>query len=315
MYDFHCHFVPDVASEGEPEVVYERGVPSYTFRSQLADVDRLLRTLDEGGVEVAILSNLRGLSGNEEDVRRANEALAKVVEQHSDRLMFLPSITVPMTDIALDDIAGWLERAPGVSAASRYDAANLDSPELDGLYDTLASRERFLWVHPAMGPSEEEARTFDQFDLYRTVGREYSMSTAVLRLVLGGVFDRHKRLKVVVAHLGGGIASLLPRIKLFQNKAFFNLMADPQHGRTSARPVEEYLAESLYFDTGGVLGDIGAVEATAQVIPPERIVLGTDYPQEITEASRVRGLCNWFAERGLTDTHAELLGTFGNRGR
>lgn len=109
---------------------------------------------------------------------------------------------------------------------------------------------------------------------------------ATIRLIAGGVLDAFPNLRILIAHLGGGISALLGRIKNDQDKAFWGVADDPRHGRIAARPFEEYLSR-LYFDTAGHFGDMTAVEAARLNIPASQLVLGTDYPQEIRDEREV----------------------------
>ena len=65
----------------------------------------------------------------------------------------------------------------------------------------------FVFVHPAL--KLNYSQQFDGFDTARSVGREFSLIMATIRLINSGVFDRHPELTVHMAHLSGGIASML----------------------------------------------------------------------------------------------------------
>src|SRR6185369_15407087 len=103
------------------------------------------------------------------------------------------------------------------------------------------------------------------------------------------------------AHCGGAISPLLGRILGYQDKEFFGLIDDPVHGKTSKRPFNEYLPR-MYFDTGGHFGDLNAVRSALLNIPAERIMFGTDYPQEIHSAEEVSRFLTDLRDLGLTDS-------------
>jgi predicted TIM-barrel fold metal-dependent hydrolase len=111
---------------------------------------------------------------------------------------------------------------------------------------------------------------------------------ATIRLINSGVFDRHPNLTVQMAHLGGGIASMIGRIRSYQDKDFWGTAGNPRHGAKPQKPFDHYIANNLVFDTAGFCGAIGAVKAALIEIPAARIVFATDYPQEIRARSAVR---------------------------
>lgn len=303
--DFHIHLSPEVPrADGPPATRYARGVPVGTHHGLLGDADGLLRFIDELGIDVAVLSSGAGMRGGVEGAAAANAALADVVARHPDRLRFL--VHVAPAEGWVEAAAAWLDRSPGVALPSRVGDLDLDAPELEPLFALLEERGKFLFVHPALVPTAEEAALYDAYDLYRTVGREFSLVTATLRLVFGGVLDRHPRLRVVISHLGGGIAPLLGRIRHYQDKDLWGIADDPVHGRTAERPLDEYLRR-MWFDTGGFFGDRNAIRAALLELPRDRILLGSDYPQEIRDAGDAEALMATLREEGLAGNGAELL--------
>ena len=144
----------------------------------------------------------------------------------------------------------------------------------------------FVFVHPAL--KLNNAQQFDAYDTARGVGREFSLIMATIRLINSGVFDRHPGLTVHMAHLSGGIAGMLARIRSFQDKIFWGTAGNPRHGVTPKHEFDYYIRHNLVFDTAGFAGGIGAVKAGLNEIPAARIVFATDYPQEIRKREIVR---------------------------
>ena len=80
----------------------------------------------------------------------------------------------------------------------------------------------FVFVHPAL--KLNQTQQFDGYDTARSVGREFSLVMATIRLINSGVFDRHPELIVHMSHLGGGLAALLGRIRSYQDKDFWGTL-------------------------------------------------------------------------------------------
>ena len=117
---------------------------------------------------------------------------------------------------------------------------------------------------------------FQAYDLFRTVGREFELVTAVLRLICGGVLDEFPRLNIIMSHFGGGITSLVGRIRDYQDKEFWGTSDNARHGMKARRDFDYYLQHNMVFDTAGFCGAIGAVKGALIEIPASRIVFAAD---------------------------------------
>src|SRR5262249_59213507 len=115
------------------------------------------------------------------------------------------------------------------------------------------------FVHPAV--KLNDGQEFDAYYTAGAVGREFSLIMATSRLINSGLFDRHPELTVHIAHLAGGIASMLARIRSFQDKEFWGTAGNPRHGRKAAKAFDHYIAHNIVFDTAGFAGGIGAIKA------------------------------------------------------
>jgi predicted TIM-barrel fold metal-dependent hydrolase len=144
----------------------------------------------------------------------------------------------------------------------------------------------FVFVHPPIKLNPPQF--LNAHDMARSIGREFSLIAATIRLINSGVLDRHPDLRIHMSHLGGGIASILGRIRKYQDKAFWGTVGHPSHGRLPERDFDYYLRARLVFDTGGFCGAISSIEASLIEIPSSRIVFATDYPQEIRSREGVR---------------------------
>ncbi|MBO0716207.1 MAG: amidohydrolase family protein, partial [Rhizobiales bacterium] len=174
----------------------------------------------------------------------------------------------------------------GVVITSEFDGKFIDDPALEPFWNEVAKLDMFVFVHPAL--KLNHAQQFDSYDTARAVGREFSLIMATIRLINSGVFDRHPTLTVHMAHLAGGIAAMLARIRCFQDKEFWGTAGNQRHGRKAEKDFDHYIRHNLVFDTAGFAGGIGAIKAGLNEIPASRIVFATDYPQEIRKREAVR---------------------------
>jgi len=100
-------------------------------------------------------------------------------------------------------------------------------------------------------------------------------ATHVLRLILGGAFDRYIGLQLVVGHMGEGLPFFLPRLEL----------ALPKEVTALDRPIVDYLRENVHYTFGGFNWPQAFLDLLLQV-GAERIMFSTDYPYASMEYPR-----------------------------
>ncbi len=157
-----------------------------------------------------------------------------------------------------------------------------------------------------------DSRQFNAYDSARCVGREFSLIMATIRLINSGVLDRNPNLRIQMAHLSGGIASMLGRVRGFQDKEFWGTANDPRHGLRPEKDFDYYLRERMVFDTAGFCGDMGGVKTALVEIPASRIVFATDYPQEMRTGEAARSYVEGVRKLGpdgarILSSNADLL--------
>jgi predicted TIM-barrel fold metal-dependent hydrolase len=89
----------------------------------------------------------------------------------------------------------------------------------------------------------------------------------VIRLVLGGVFDRFPKLQIVVGHLGEGLPFMLPRL----DRNFAPALTKLQRG------FGDYLRQNVHYTFGGFNFPATFLDLLLEV-GVDRIMFSTDYP-------------------------------------
>jgi aminocarboxymuconate-semialdehyde decarboxylase len=128
-----------------------------------------------------------------------------------------------------------------------------------------------IFIHPPRVPIGRETQ-MDQFKLDELVGRPFDTAMALARMILSGLFDRYPRLKIVVAHMGGGLLPVMGRLDFG-----FRLGCEGMPARAvirCRRRPSEYLA-MLHVDTMGFWAP--HVREVVEVFGADRVMLGTDY--------------------------------------
>ncbi|HYQ06235.1 MAG TPA: amidohydrolase family protein [Xanthobacteraceae bacterium] len=315
IVDFQHHFTPRELIKEDPGdrlvLHYDAlGAPSYTVHSLLYDLDEHVRMMDLAGIDAAWLTSAAGMCADLATSRLVNDKASQAERDYPGRFIGAAHAHPLGGAAAFKELARCRHELgfQGVVITSEFDGKFIDDPALELFWNEAAKLDMFVFVHPAL--KLNHAQQFDSYDTARAVGREFSLIMAAIRLVNSGVFDRHPKLTVHMAHLAGGIASILARIRCFQDKEFWGTADNQRHGRKAQKDLDHYIRHNLVFDTAGFAGGIGAIKAGLCEIPASRIVFATDYPQEIRKREPVRDFVNELRRLGA-DGERILSGNVG----
>lgn len=250
---------------------------------KLANVgDARIAEMDAAGVDVQVLSlNSPGVEQSEPDVavacsRDANDFLAEAIKRHPTRLAGFASLPIQVPDVAADELERCVRKLgfKGANINGHTRGRYLDEAAFAPILERAEALGVPIYLHPTPPPKAVIDALYSGFSpTVSTVlsggGWGWHIETAVhlLRMILGGVFDRHPKLQMMVGHLGEALPFMLPRI----NK---NL---PMQLTKLQRPMAEYLRQNLHYTFGGfnfaptflnLLLEIGV----------DRIMFSVDYP-------------------------------------
>ena len=277
VIDFQHHYIPvelakrrGLYSETGKTLLQEGGLPATTMHRRLYDLDLQLEDMDQGGVDISVLSCLLGWSAPLEECRFINDDLAAIEKKYPRRFVGLAQAPVLEGKAAMAELRRAISDLGlrGVTITSQVQGLSLDAPQLYELYELVGELDVPLFVHPALVPTGYEH--LQDYDLPRVLGREVDLTVATTRLIAGGIFDRYPDLKIIMAHFGGGIAAVKDR-----------LVGKGYRFGTLKKPFGEYY-EMVYFDMAGFEGGVVALNCALQGIRPERLVFASDYPQDFT---------------------------------
>ncbi len=292
IVDFQHHFTPRELIKEDPGtgkiIRYDdQGVPSYSIHSMLWDLDEHIRMMDVAGIDVAVLSCAEGMCAPLDLCRTVNDRTFDATRNYPGRFLGTAHVHPLGGKEAFAELARCAGDLgfQGVVITSEF-GATLDDPALDPFWAECQRLGLYVFIHPAL--KLDHGAQFDAFDLARSVGREFSLVQAVIRLINGGALDRFPDLVVQIAHLGGGIASVLGRIRSYQDKDFWGTKGNARHGCLPERGFDDYLLDRLIFDTAGFCGDVRSVKTSLVELPASRIVFASDYPQEIRTRDKVK---------------------------
>jgi aminocarboxymuconate-semialdehyde decarboxylase len=210
-----------------------------------------------------------------------NDSLAALARRHPAR--FAPLASVPLQDP--ERAARELERAHrlglrGVEIPARAGGLDLDDARLEPFWSAAAALEMPVCIHPF---EATPAGALARYALSPLVGNLIDTGMAATLLVMGGVLERHSRLRIVLYHGGGTFPALLARLQ-----KGYELI--PEARAAAPKPPSAYLPQ-FWVDT--VTFDAGWLRYLIQRLGASQVVLGSDYPLPLgpcDPAAEVRAL-------------------------
>jgi aminocarboxymuconate-semialdehyde decarboxylase len=251
----------------------------------LSDETARLKWMDEAGIDVQLLSGWMDLAGYHLPVeaglwlsRVQNEALAEMVAQRPDR--YAAAAMVPLQDAAL--AATELRHAVqtlghrAVQIGARVEEEGLDAPQFDAFWAAAQDLNVPVIIHPAdLAVPPRIRRLF----LHILVGNPSETTFAAAALLLGGVFDRFPKLRVLLVHGGGCVPYQFGRIDRGRITA-------PPFAKGSVKNQLGQYADNLYYDT--VLHDDAAFQYLIARVGAGQVALGSDYPFPLRDPDPVK---------------------------
>jgi len=156
-----------------------------------------------------------------------------------------------------------------------------------------------LFVHPADPLGKDRTR---DYELTIVAGYLFDSTINILKMICSGFLDRWPALKLVCAHGGAFSPALRARMQR-------EVDTNPTLQRTLTKPVGAYLRQ-LYVDS--ICFEPAMLRYVAEVIPLDRIVLGSDAPFPLGEPDPVTFVRNALppdqAEHVLKSNFERLIG-------
>ena len=276
----------------------------------LIDESARLKWMDEAQIDVQLVSGWMDLAGYHLPAEAGawlckvqNDALAEIVAKRPDRYRAAAMVPLQAPDAAAAELTRAVRELghKAVQIGARVEEEGLDAPSLDAFWRAAESLKIPVIVHPAdLAVPPRHRRLF----LHILVGNPSETTYAAAALLLGGVFDRFPKLRVLLVHGGGCVPYQFGRIARGR-------VASPPPVRGSAKLELDRYADNLYYDT--ILHDDAALRYLISRVSARRVAMGSDYPFPLRDADPLatvqRQEMSSRHDRAVRwDTGAELLG-------
>jgi predicted TIM-barrel fold metal-dependent hydrolase len=256
-----------------------RGAKIY---ERLQDIgDKRLAEMDAAGIDMQVLSlNAPGIEQAEAAdavavARESNDLLAEAVKEHPKRFAAFASLPIQAPEQAAEELERRIKQGfKGTLINGHSRGRYLDDKFFSPIIERAAALDVPIYLHPTIPPKAVVEASYGGFSpqvsgVLASSGWGWHIENAInlLRLILGGVFDRHPRLQVVVGHLGEGIPFMLPRLHK-------NL---PPELTKLNRRLGEYLRDNVHYTFGGFNFPATFLNLLLEV-GVGRIMFSVDYP-------------------------------------
>jgi len=273
------------------ERLRKTGWPSPRVVEQLQEVgNSRIAEMDAAGIDVQVLSlNSPGIE--QADVaeqiaiaRESNDFLADAVKKNPKRFAGFAALPVAAPEQAADELdrrvrnQGFKGALINGHSRGRY----LDDKFFWPMLERAEALNVPIYLHPTAPPKLVVDALYGGFSpavtgMFAAPSWGWHLETAIhlIRMILGGVFDRYPKLQVVIGHLGEGIPFMLPRLD----------RRLPTQMTKLDRPLGAYLRENVHYTFSGFNFPATFLDLLLEV-GVQRIMFSADYPYETMADAR-----------------------------
>lgn len=299
---------PRVRREGGRPVVELGGREIRSMVEEVVDVETILAARSRRGIDAVVLCPFVPLLYSQaepeaclERCRIQNEALAALVAADPERISALGAVPLQDPELAAAELRaiGAAGALAGVEITASVGGAYVGDERFEPFWEAAAETGALVFIHPTTRAFGEPV--FAQHYLWNTVGNPFETTIAAAQMTMAGVMERHRELRVLLAHGGGALLALRGRLRHahgFQPDA---------RSRLGESPLDSI--GRFHFDT--VTHDREQLRALIGWAGPERVLLGSDYPFDMADpdpVATVRSLgLEPAAERAVLGANATRL--------
>jgi hypothetical protein len=252
--------------------------------------ERRLAAMDAAGIDLQVISHTTpGVQHLDAETavplaREANDALARAIAEHPDRFAGFATLPTSVPEAAADELERGVTELgfKGAMINGHTNGRFLDDRAFDVLLARAARLGVPLYLHPAEPVPAVRDAYYQGFDpavswflSAAAFGWHAETGVHVLRMVLGGVFDRHPELSLVIGHMGEMLPFMLQRVD-------DNL---PPKVTGLDRLPSEYVLSNVHITSSGLFS-IPPLQCALMVFGIERVLFSVDWPYATNEDGR-----------------------------
>ncbi len=257
-----------------------RGLPAVSYY-ELTDFEYQQEVSHKAGITKRLMSNpfgaevLVAISKKPaiDVVKLGNDQIAKMVDSSKGSTWGLGTVNpLDKTMIAEAERCMGPMGFKGLLINSSWQGVFPDNEEAFPFWEYAQDKQVPIFMHPVRVPIGHDQQ-MGQYKLDELVGRPFDTAMCLARMILSGLFDRYPRLKIVVAHMGGGLLPVMGRLNFGYRLGSEGM---PEHTKIKCKRLpSDYLRDHLRVDTMGIWGP--HLREAVEVFGADRVMFGTDY--------------------------------------
>lgn len=319
--DCHIHFLPPELlmpeigskagpsisySQGEQYLVYQKGNPLDSVVRDFSRLEVVKSQSHQIGIDRLVLSPWVAMLPLDEDpplaaeiCRRHNLAMAREVSKSQD-VVGLAAIPMQDPELAISVLREALDMGlKGAEITPSCQGVFIGDPRLNDFWKEIQLLGTTVAVHPSTRGLD--MAVFSQRYLWNSLANPVETALAASQLVLNGQMERYLGLKILLAHGGGALISVMGRIEHSHKvrKEVFEALAHPP----------SWSFQKFYYDT--ITHDPLLLESLVERVGASQVVLGTDHPFDMGEyqgqVSQIRSTFSAEDAELILDGNAQTL--------
>jgi hypothetical protein len=249
---------------------------------QLCDLgETRIAEMDAAGIDVQVLS-LTSPGTEQLDAsaavalaREANDRVAEAVRANPTRFAGFASLPTADPQAAVAEMERTIQECgfKGAMINGHVQGRYLDDTFFWPILECAQRLDVPIYLHPTQPPKAVIEASYAGFspmvsDMLAGPGWGWHIETAihVIRLILGGVFDKYPQLQIVVGHMGEGLPFMLQRLDVMPTA-----MTRLNH------PISVYLRQNVHYTFSGFNFTPTFLDLLLEV-GVDRIMFSADYP-------------------------------------
>jgi predicted TIM-barrel fold metal-dependent hydrolase len=252
---------------------------------ELCDLgDKRIAAMDAAGIDVQIVSlTAPGVEQLDKAdalaiVRDTNDFLAAAIKKNPKRIGGFAVLPTGEPDKAAQELERRVreQKFAGAVINGHHRGRYLDDKFF---WPILESGEKLgvpIYLHPTKPPQPVIDASFGGFsplvtEMFSGPGWGWHIETAVhlIRIILGGAFDRYPNLQIIIGHLGEGLAAMFRRVDIMAPEA-----------TKLKRPISAYLRDNVHYTISGFNFPATFLALLLELGGVERIMFSADHPYQ-----------------------------------
>ena len=269
LIDVHAHFVrPGPKGQVTHDFPVAEGYTADADPVPEWSPEAAISFMDSHGIQMQLLSHPRALSPDA--ARKSNDYAADVVRMRPRRFGLLANLPLGSPGDALAEIrrASEVLHADGFLVVTNYDGVYLGNRSLEPVFAELDERRATVLLHPV------KPAGFDAVSCGRpgpVIEFPFDTARSVVDAIYSRVFARFPNFNMVLAHGGGPLPALTPRIGSIGTHSWV-----PRDPEVTGELIERQIA-GLYYDTA-IAGTPCSLVPLLEVTSADHLLFGTDFP-------------------------------------